>query len=103
MFGTGFFVSGRERMLAAIFQLRWLKGVADRRIQLWSRLQLLRLGEGMRPGAVDCELNQRKLRKERRKDDKQRAKLRATRSEGEREQRSIWRLFFRIFLRYWPE
>jgi hypothetical protein len=49
------------------------------------------------------ELNKRKHRKERREEDKQWAKLETARHEREREPCSIWRSFFRIFLRYWPK
>jgi hypothetical protein len=58
----------------------------------------------MQPGTVESELNRRRLRKEQRKDEKVLAQLAATRHEREREPRNgIWRQFFRIFLRYWPD
>jgi hypothetical protein len=63
-----------------------------------------KFGEGMQPGTAEWEQNRRKLLKEQRAEDRAWAKMQATRSEREREPRNgIWRQFFRIFLRYWPD
>jgi hypothetical protein len=44
-------------------------------------------GEGFQSGTVESELNRRRLRKERRKDEKAFTTLEATRSERERDKR----------------
>jgi urease accessory protein UreF len=63
----------------------------------------MKIGEDMRLGTVEWELNHHKLLKEQREEVKQWAHLQTTRAEREHEPLSIWRSFFRIFLRYWPE
>lgn len=45
--------------------------------------KLMKFGEGIQPGIVEWELNQRKLRKGQREDEKQWARLQATRTERE--------------------
>jgi len=61
-----------------------------------------RFDEGLQPGTVKEELNQRRVRMEERESELQLARLQATRHEREREPHSIWWSFFRIFRRFWP-
>ena len=56
----------------------------------------MKFGEGMQPGTVEWEMNRRKFQKEKRKDEKEWAKLQATR---EREARSTWQRFLDLFKR----
>jgi hypothetical protein len=59
--------------------------------------------EGMQPGTVEWELNERRQRNEQRKDEKQWAQLEATRAEREREPRTFWQWIIRLFQRFRSE
>ena len=57
----------------------------------------MKFGEGVQPGTVEWELNQRRFRKEQREDEKAWAQIEAGRVEQERP--SFWQRFIR---RIWP-
>ena len=84
--------------------LVWALCSPDERVQAHPRVyKPTKFAKGMQPGTVESELNRRRLRKERREDDRQRAKIQATRLECERESRSKWWPLGHFFQRFWSK